>query len=206
MITITYDDDTRALDEKIIAQCWCGHSEVRIPVGWLRAGQTGSCARLGCEPGCEYHDQDLVDPLPTLPARKFNMARFDPRSYDVRIDCSVGHEQSGELVLVTEPGLCTCGCADPVTRRGAAFLMGHDQRLRGKLTRAAAAKLDVCLIAPEGRVLQHLDPIEYATRFNTDKQDWTALVEQAVRRIWQRNDMLEEPVPVVEAEQVSQVA
>jgi hypothetical protein len=173
----------------VSSYCWCGSAEVHIPVEWLRAGKTGTCERADCAPGCELHeptdeDTDYYDPPPIRAgAKKFNMARFDPRRYDVRMDSSAGFEDLSVMILVTEPGLCPCGCGEPPKNPKATFLMGHDVRLRGKLIRAAACDLKIQRVTVEGVTVDVVDPIELALSFSTPKLDWQAATVEAVARI-----------------------
>lgn len=64
------------------------------------------------------------------------MPRFNERKYDPRADSSPGIKEPGVVRLTFAEGLCPCGCGERPKSRASTFAMGHDARLRGKLTRA----------------------------------------------------------------------
>lgn len=186
---------------EINSLCWCERTEIRIPVEWLREGRTGNCDRPDCLPGCEAHDaeDDYYDLPPIKPgARRFNMAKFDPRKYDLRVDCSVGFESTTSLTLVSDPGLCPCGCAQHAR---STFVMGHDQRMRGKLIRAGTLHAPVHRISAEGVLLQSLEVLDYAVWFSTVKVDWKVEVGNSIDRILGRTTK-----PKAEPERVRRAA
>lgn len=182
------------------AVCWCERTEVDIPVQWVSEARTASCGPR-CGPGCpsranEYNCNDLPsDPTEVAATgKKTKMKRFRADKYDPRTDSSFNYTSGGARVahptaVILEvhdhpdaPKLCPCGCAEAPRGKGATFGMGHDARLKGKLTRAAAAGSQIVLTDTSKQVVEVLDPLEYAARFSTAKLDWKVAVAESASR------------------------
>lgn len=181
----------RLADALATSMCWCGRVEVEIPVAWI-GEQTKACDGPGCGPGCAmvpgpdeasdpYDDDDDYEP------RKWKMNKFNPDKYDPRADSTPGlPRRAGSISLLVGTGMCGCGCGNAPTGDKARFQMGHDARLKGKLTRALAARVDVALVEETDGTVTVVSPLEYAARFSTDKVDWTALIQASVDKILER--------------------
>lgn len=119
------------------------------------------------------------------------MARFNPAKYDPREDSSPGTEryrQGGNapttLVLDWTPiepsgRACPCGCREELAANSR-FRMGHDARLRGKLTRAHVTGTDVTII--KGRDVTTLSAVAVADQFSSPQLDWRASLREAEGR------------------------
>lgn len=176
----------------IAVACWCERTTLHIPVQWVSEAKTDSCGPL-CGPGCPAQGADAFDDdneVATI-GKKTKMNRFDPQSYDPATDSSFGYhgtkvrrEFPAGLILEVVGGirLCACGCGETPNGKKAAFRMGHDSRLRGKLARALASGAAVVITDEHKRIASTTTPTEYAGRFSTDKLDWAAAVTQAAER------------------------
>lgn len=180
------------------ALCWCERMELQIPVQWVSEARTGSCGP-NCGPGCPSRADggnapDSFDDLTEVArtGKKTKMKRFNPKTYDPRVDSSFGYSNGsvrtahphGVVLQVVggTPPLCACGCGEPPRGKGATFGMGHDARLRGKLSRAVVAQCQVVLTDVDKAIVEVLDPLDYADRFSTDKLDWRASVQESAKR------------------------
>lgn len=179
--------------------CWCERTTVHVPVQWVSEARTGSCGP-NCGPGCPSNvtDQefdntnDWDDSLVPQQNRNTKMKQFRADQYDPRPDSSRGYARSdtreqypNDLILEVESPstrLCPCGCAETPTGKKATFKMGHDVRLKGKLSRACAAGVQVVLTDEVRTICAVLDPVEYAKRFSTDKADWAQIVTDSAAR------------------------
>jgi hypothetical protein len=180
-------------DALITAACWCGRDEVEVPVVWVREGRTSSCDASACVPGCELVDDDDDDSEPDpydeepYEPRKVKMNKFNPNKYDPRSDSTPGlPRREGSISLLVGRGLCGCGCGSAPAGNGARFLMGHDAKLKGKLARVLAARLQVALVEETTGTTEVLDPVEYAARFSTKKVDWAGLVRASADKVLER--------------------
>lgn len=111
------------------------------------------------------------------------MPRFTPSKYDALKDSDTGRllsfKQLAEIqreekavVIGWEEGDCPCGCGEAPKGKKAHFAMGHDQRMRGKLIRAAMTDTDIVTVRggerkrwPARLVAKALDEIAGATSF-----------------------------------------
>lgn len=82
---------------------------------------------------------------------------------------------AGKLMLDVSDSACLCGCKSPTPGR---FRPGHDARLKGKLARAAIAKVKVVVI--DGDKEEELTARAFAKRVSTDAYDWTVALDRAV--------------------------
>lgn len=177
---------------KLSSMCWCGRSEVEIPIDWVSSGQTASCQYTGCGPGCQYtaleadsFDDPYDEPIVIASEqRTYKMAKFNPADYRPSDDSTPGlpARDNAVSILVGE-GLCGCGCGEAPAGRGTKFLMGHDARLKGVLTRAHASQVRIALFENSTGVADVVDPLEYAARFTSTKTDWTELVQAGADKI-----------------------
>lgn len=181
----------------LTAMCWCSRVEVEIPVSWVAAGQTKACDYPGCGPGCqmappEDEPDDPYDEVVEIPTRKWKMNKFSPARYDTKVDSTPGLPRRPDSVsLLIGEGLCACGCGETLTGRKARFRMGHDAKLKGKLTRAHAAQVTVSLVEESTGVADVLDPLEYADRFSTDKMDWRKYVTDSAAKVAERRGTID---------------
>lgn len=179
----------------ITSVCWCGRVEVEIPVSWVTEGLTNSCSNRGCGPGCEMvADTDDEDPYDEPPHEKkvYKMSKFNPSQYNPLDDSTEGLPRRADCVsLLVGPGLCGCGCGDAVSGAKANFCMGHDARLKGKLTRAAAAGCQIALVDNATGVASLKTAIEYASTFSTPKVDWAVLVQAGADKIIARRGTID---------------
>ena len=181
------------VNEYLKAQCWCARTEMEIPVAWLLEGQTGSCGP-GCGPGCQMVESDSDDPYDKPPREKkvWKMHKFSPARYDPIDDSTDGLPWRADAVsLLVGVGLCACGCGDAPAGRKAKFCMGHDARLKGKLTRAHSAGVAVALVEETTGVATVVSALEYADRFSTPKVDWRELVTVGASKIAQRRGKID---------------
>lgn len=177
----------------LTAACWCQRSEVEIPVSMLLEGRTESCSHPGCGPGCEMVG-DTDDPYDDAPYEKkvWKMHKFSPARYDTRDDSTEGLPHRPDAVsLLVGDGFCACGCGDAPAGKKAKFCMGHDARLKGKLTRAHSAKVQIALVQETTGVAHVIDPLEYADQFSTSKVDWRQLVLDAAGKIQERRGVID---------------
>lgn len=120
------------------------------------------------------------------------MNKFSPARYDPAVDSTRGLPRRPDSVsLLVGTGLCACGCGDAPSGRKAKFCMGHDARLKGVLTRAYSAGLDIALIEETTGSAEVLEPLDYAERFSTPKVDWRKLVTDAAAKIAQRRGSID---------------
>jgi hypothetical protein len=120
------------------------------------------------------------------------MNRITIQTCDPVADSSAGlsavrSSYPGDLLLVTGPRLCPCGCAETPSNPKGTFRMGHDMRLRGMLTRAAAVGALVVLVSPGGVVCETVEPVEFASRFSTGSIRWEHSVAQSASKIRERS-------------------
>lgn len=134
------------------------------------------------------------------------MARFTMRNYDPRADSSPGTEAwrpgyrnnpEGLEGLILDwrdpPGSphlspCPCGCTNPVTGKGAKFVMGHDARFKGILTRAYIAAVPVHILHNPANddVLASIESVtaeQVARKFSTERYDWVAAMKESAEKI-----------------------
>lgn len=172
----------------VTCTCWCERTEVAIPVEWVDEGRTLPCDEPGCEPGCPAYiepDEDeqevaasnvstIVEPArPTV-----TVSGFDPlpdSTPDLRVHASV---YPLCLILRVGPGICGCGCEQSVARKSL-FKSGHDAKLKGKLSRAAAHGCDVICVDTADEALRR-DPIEIARGYGGT---WEQKVTDGAARI-----------------------
>lgn len=173
---------------KLSSMCWCGSSQVEIPVSWVSLGQTDSCS-LNCGPGCEYAEPpDSDDPYdePIVIAeeqRTWKMSKFNPAEYDPADDSTPGLPKRRDAVtILVDAGMCACGCGEAPAGTRTRFCMGHDARLKGALTRALASKVNIAVYAADG-TNEVVSPTEYAARFSSAKTDWVTLIEDGAAKI-----------------------
>lgn len=179
--------------------CWCSRTEVEIPVAWVSQGMTSSCAHPGCGPGCEMVAEcesddpyDEADTVPAEPRKKWKMNKYSPARYNPVDDSTPGLPRREDSVsLLVGEGLCACGCGDTPSGKKAKFCMGHDARLKGKLTRAYSAHVSVALVEETTGTAEVVDPLTYAARFSTPKVDWEKLVRDAAAKIAQRRGKID---------------
>lgn len=119
------------------------------------------------------------------------MARFNPSKYDPSEDSSPGTEKIRQgptapktLILDWTPPaaddrVCPCGCRE-VLHPSSRFRMGHDARLRGKLTRAHVTGTDVTIV--KGRDVSTSSAITVADQFSSPLLDWKAALREAEGR------------------------
>jgi hypothetical protein len=139
------------------------------------------------------------------------VARFRPSAYDPRSDSSPGTEawrpghknNPGGLEGVildwrTLPAPndhlrpCPCGCRKPITGSRSRFVVGHDARLKGILTRAFITASPVHLLhdgTGSSTKLGGLARVETATasdvasKFSSDTYDWTVGLAAAADKV-----------------------
>lgn len=179
----------------LTAVCWCERTEVEIPVSWVSQGRTESCGP-GCGPGCEVvaecEDDDPYDEPDPEPKRKWKMNKFSPARYNPTDDSTPGLPRRPDSVsLLVGDGLCACGCGEAPTGKKAKFRMGHDARLKGRLTRAHSAGFTLALVEETTGTAEVLDPLTYADRFSTAKVNWRQLVEEGAAKISQRRGTID---------------
>lgn len=185
---------TAITNPRLEADCWCGSKSMLVPVEWVSEGRTDSCSP-GCYPGCPMHDTDefdeVVEPIPT-PTRKrrkmnrFRADQFDPEAESSPVSDTIREAYPRDLILIVGPGVCPCGCGEEPKGKKATFAMGHDIRLRGKLTRAAAAGVQVVQVmrGVDGLVsTDPIDPASFAAAYSTPKLDWAQAVADGAAKI-----------------------
>jgi hypothetical protein len=91
-------------------------------------------------------------------------------------------------------GFCTCGCGNPA---GGHFVPGHNQRLRGELTRAHQASRRVLVRQPLGEPLL-VAPADAADLLGPEWLAWVAPDVEVQRSV--ARDMLAVAADIVEAE------
>lgn len=166
---------------QVDSYCWCSSEEVSIPVAWVKSGQTASCSRATCGPGCQQID-DPNHEEPESHRKVYQMAKFRPAAYDPARDSSSGvRPRNDSVTLIVIDGLCKCGCEEPV-EGPILFKMGHDARLKGILIRAEVTGCAIRLVDPETGVQSVYDPLEYASEFSTPNCDWPTLVLNSARK------------------------
>jgi hypothetical protein len=141
------------------------------------------------------------------------MARFRPDRYDPRVDSSPnteawrpGHKRNPDglegVILDWRPlpsphehmTPCPCGCRKPVTgaRSRAKFVVGHDARLKGILSRAHVTATPVYILTapmPNGKGLAGLatvtpyQAVEVAAEMSSKSYDWVTAVSDAADRL-----------------------
>lgn len=84
-------------------------------------------------------------------------------------------KKTGRVVLDLSNKRCLCGCTGECKGR---FQPGHDAKLRGKLTRAAIAGVDLTIIIDGKR--QDVKPRRFAEIISNDKHDWAAALDKAI--------------------------
>lgn len=181
----------------LTAVCWCSRVEVEIPVSWVHEGRTKACEDPGCGPGCQMapepdEEPDPYDEIVEVPTRKVKMNKFSPARYDTSIDSTPGLPRRAESVsLLIGEGLCACGCGETLTGKKARFRMGHDAKLKGKLTRAHSASITIALIEETTGAAEVLEPLAYADRFSTDKADWRKIVTDSAAKVAERRGTID---------------
>lgn len=178
------------VEDYATATCWCDRTEVEIPVSWIREGQTLSCGP-GCGPGCTMAPpiDEPDDPYDEVdrPRKRWKMNKYSPARYDPADDSTPGLPKRTDAVsLLIGDGLCACGCGDHPAGRKAKFCMGHDARLKGRLTRAYSAHVQIALVEESTGTATLIDPLDYADRFSTDKVDWRKLITDGAAKIAER--------------------
>lgn len=135
-----------------------------------------------------YDDADVVP----VEQRKWKMNKFAPARFDPADDSTPGLPRRSDAVsLLVGDGLCACGCGEHPSGKKAKFCMGHDARLKGKLTRAHSAHVAIALVEETTGVATVIDPLEYADRFSTEKVDWRKLVTDAAKKILERRGSID---------------
>lgn len=85
--------------------------------------------------------------------------------------------EAGRVMLDVSDSACLCGCRTPTPGR---FRPGHDARLKGKLARAAIARIGVTILN-DGKERQ-MTARAFAKEVSTDSYDWTEALDRAVER------------------------
>lgn len=194
---------TATAERTVTSLCWCEQHEVVIPVQWVSEGLTGSCGPE-CGPGCPSRASSATDTFDdhtevARTGKKTKMKRFNTSKYDPKVDSSFGYGQPigvrvahpDAVILETvggDPAYCPCGCAEAPRGKGATFGMGHDARLRGKLARALAAGSKIVLTDINKQPVEVLDPVDYASRFSTDKLDWAESIRTSASKARRSDD------------------
>lgn len=132
------------------------------------------------------------------------MPRFTPSKYDPLADSDTGsvlsykelvdiQREEKALVIGWEEGDCPCGCGEKPKGKKAHFAMGHDQRYRGKLIRAALTGTDVVIVRagarkrfPASVAAQATDELAGGTSFRDSIKAAEARREQANARLAQK--------------------
>lgn len=179
---------------KLSSMCWCGRTEVEIPISMVSSGETVSCEYTGCGPGCIYVESPIDDEDPydepvviAEEQRTYKMAKFNPAEYRPSDDSTPGLPARQDAIsLLVGDGLCACGCGDAPRGRGTKFVMGHDAKLKGVLTRAHASQVQIALYENSTGVADVVSAIDYAARFTSTKTDWTELVQNGADKITAR--------------------
>jgi hypothetical protein len=83
--------------------------------------------------------------------------------------------ETGRLMLDVSGAACLCGCREPTPGR---FRPGHDARLKGKLTRAAIAKVKVGIVRDGSE--KEMTARAFAKEVSTEAYDWTPALDRAV--------------------------
>lgn len=102
------------------------------------------------------------------------MTQYDPAS-ESTTTLQKRSRETGRLMLDVSNGTCLCGCKEPTPGR---FRPGHDARLKGKLTRAAIAKVKVAVIKNGSE--KEMTARAFAKEVSTDSYDWTPALDRAV--------------------------
>ena len=169
----------------ISARCWCGGEDVKIPVAWVKEGQTASCHRAACVVGCQMVADEEED-QGVAPGKRYKMNKYDPAQYKPVNDSTpspASTDNPDSLVLVTDDRMCPCGCTSVSRGKNSRFVMGHDARLRGKLIRAYTAEVPVLLVDDQTQVITETTAIKYAAEWSTDKSDWPAELKRSAAKI-----------------------
>lgn len=175
----------------VTCSCWCENGIVAVPVEWVSEGRTAPCDLPDCEPGCpsratdafdeiDESDNEAVDRAATLNRKRFMMHDYDPAAdSSPDIPASLRDAYPG-LILRAAEGTCGCGCGANVARK-ARFRPGHDAKLKGRLQRAAAARVSVHEIGPDGSV-NSTSALDVARFYG-----WEAIVAKGAERIVARS-------------------
>jgi len=143
--------------------CWCGKETLPLPERLV------GLAAPSCGPGC-HQGSNLREESDSEEKGGRPMARFRIETYDPQDDSSAGGASPGCVGLVSGmTGYCHCGCG--LTTRlisngkgYSRFLQGHDQRLKGIVTRAAAAGVPIAMFDPGATSpFDTVDAVEYAS-------------------------------------------
>lgn len=132
------------------------------------------------------------------------MPRFTPSKYDPLADSDTGsvlsykelveiQREEKALVIGWQAGDCPCGCGDKPKGKKAHFAMGHDQRMRGKLIRAALTGTDVVTVRdgerkrfPARMVAHAIDELAGGTSFRDSIKAAEERREQANAKLAQK--------------------
>lgn len=106
--------------------------------------------------------------------------RYDP-GVDSTPDLAKKAGSVGKLMLDISDSACLCGCRTPTPGR---FRPGHDARLKGKLARAAIARVKLVVIN-DGRE-REMTARAFAKEVSSDAYDWTVALDRAVEAAKQK--------------------
>jgi len=128
------------------------------------------------------------------------MPKFNPAKYDPATDSSPGTAkyrtggapatvildwtslthapaQPGDAPTVTK--VCPCGCRELLGSKSK-FRMGHDARLKGKLTRAHVTGTDITIV--KGNDMSVTTAVALASQFTSPAMDWVRALRDAEKR------------------------
>jgi hypothetical protein len=187
-------------DRLLPVTCWCERGEVTVPVSWITQGRTGTCGHPECREGCQPAPENDEDDTPIREKRTRIVFRIN--TYTPGSDSTPGLQQeadrTGEVHLASRPGQCSCGCGsdlpDGKRKRPTLFLQGHDQRLKGILSRAEAAGAPIRWICP-GQDQTFESAAEFAARFSTANLDWPEYVRSSAFRLLAKDKSRRKPDP-----------